>query len=204
MARTVAWERARQTSVPAASILVRRRGQLDQLAGLNVTCSVPKYSQSLPCPGLKVLFVPTLAKAQPDPKLSRVRVSRAAAGIPRGRGSGAKPPLSTGGWVLLFAPLQEKSMPVLAPQPRWGWWGRPSSSFAAACGRVPPPAAGPALSWSGQGAMGRREQEGGSRTRDPGVCPFCLMPVSLCFFDKNLKEERDGIRAMSRAGLGRC
>lgn len=25
-------------------------------------------------------------------------------------------------------------MPVLAPQPRWGWWGRPSSSFAAVCG----------------------------------------------------------------------
>lgn len=167
-----------------------------------MTCSVPKYSQRLPCPGLKVLFVPTLAKARPDPKLSRVRVSRAAA--PRGRGSGAKPPLCTGGWVLLFAPLQEQSVPAVAPQPRWGRWGRHSSSFAVVSGRVLPPAAGPALAWSGQGATGTREREGGSSTRDPRVCPFCLMPVSLCFFDKNLREEREGIRAMSGAGVGRC
>lgn len=41
-----------------------------------MTCSVPKHSQRFePCLGLKVLFVPKLAKAHPDPKLSRVRVS---------------------------------------------------------------------------------------------------------------------------------
>lgn len=157
-----------------------------------MTCSVPKHSQRFePCLGLKVLFVPTLAKAHPDPKLSRVRVSEQQQ-HPEGA---EQSPRSAQGGGFCFLLLFRRSR-----CPSWPRWG----CTAAAAAALPPPAAGPALSRSGRGAAGRREREGGSRTRDPRGCPFCLMPVSLCFFDKNLKEERDGIRAMSRAGVGRC
>lgn len=90
---------------------------------------------------------------------------------PEGPGERSKATPLHGGWLLLFAALQEKPMPVLAPQPCWGW-------------RVLALAAGPALSWSGQGAAGSREREGGSRTRDPQVCPLCSCLFHSAFLIK--------------------
>lgn len=148
-----------------------------------MTCSVPKYSQGLPCRGLKVLFVPTLAKAHPDPKLSRVRVPSDS----RHPEGAEQSPRSAQGWVLLFAPLEEKSMPVLAPL---GW----RVLALAPALRCP----GPGKARGEQGARGRQQHQGSTSV------PALLVPASLCFFDKNLEEERDGIRAVSRAGLGRC
>lgn len=92
-------------------------------------------------------------------------------------------------------------MPVLAPLGRAGLVQQQQQQQRGrgVRGRVPPPAA--ALRCPGPGKAPRG---GGSRTRDPPVWSFCLRPGSLCFFDKNLKEERDGIRELSRAGVGRC
>lgn len=151
-----------------------------------MTCSVPSYSQRLPCLGLKVLFVPTLAKAHPDPKLSRVRVR-----VSRGAGG---------------AEQSHPSAQGLA------------SAFCCSSGEAdarPGPAALLGMASAGSGsrpcavlvrARRRREQGAGGRQQDQGSTGVSalLMPVSLCFFDKNLKEERDAIRGMSRAGVGRC
>lgn len=61
--------------------------------------SVPTFSQRLPCPWLKVLLVPTFAKAHPDPKPSCVGAAQAAT-HPRGA-EGANPALCTGCCFLL-------------------------------------------------------------------------------------------------------
>lgn len=51
--------------------------------------------------------------------------------------------------------------------------------------------------------MGRREREGREQDRGSAcVRPPFLAPVSLRFFDKNLKEEKAGIRE-ERGGGGR-
>lgn len=107
-------------------------------------CSVLTYSQRLPCPGLKVLFGPTLAKAHPNPRLSPLPVwSEHDSPAPtRGRGSKASP--LHGILVLLFALLEKTTS-----WPRstgWGRWCQPGSRVRAVL--VP-----------GRGAAGRRERE---------------------------------------------
>lgn len=62
--------------------------------------------------------------------------------------------------------------------------------------------AGVAVLVPGRGAAGRREREGREQDRDPRVCPLFLTPMSLCFFDKNLKGERAGIREKPAEAAG--
>lgn len=68
-------------------------------------------------------------------------------------------------------------MPVLAPQPRWGWWGRPSSSFAAVCRRVLPPAAGPRCPGPGKAPWGGGNSREGA---GPGI-QECVHSASYMF-----------------------
>ena len=162
-----------------------------------------------------MLFVPTLAKAHPVPRLSPVSVwPERHAGQPaptRAEGSKASP--LHGIFVfLLFALLLEQTMSWPCST-GWGWWCQPGSRFAKACRHVPPPGSRAcAVLVPGEAPRGGGSGTGGSRTGDPRMCPPFLMPVPLRFFDKNLKEERAGIReklgeatgsALGR-GLGRA
>lgn len=120
-------------------------------------------------------FVPTLAKAHPDPKLSRVRVSQVAAGT---RGAGGA----------------EQSHPSAQGL---------GSAFCCSSGEAdarPGPAAPLGMASAGSGsrpcavlvrARRRGEQGAGGRQQDQGSTSVSalLMPVSLCFFDKNLAQD---------------
>lgn len=79
-------------------------------------CSVLAYSPRLPCPGLKVLFVPTLAKAHSNPKLSPLPVwSEHDSHAPtRGRGEQSQPSARDVG----FAFCSSGEDDVLSPQHR--------------------------------------------------------------------------------------
>lgn len=54
----------------------------------------------------------------------------------------------------------------------------------------------------GRDAAGRREREGREQDQGIHVCPHFLMPMSLRFFDKNLKGERARIREKVEEAAG--